>query len=286
MEARFILCPECQKKVHQVRVDKDFCFIDPCNIRFIKADDKKCEVYRVVGKILRCTKYLSWFEEELPRCFGRPNQSFIVNLHHVDGISNEGLLSFIHSSEHKIYVTDKYYDEFMHRLHLCHGRKLPEPPIAPLPPIPPENPQIPPSHPWDTALRCCNTRLFSTFVIGFFDTIVKQMCTEWSLISTQLLQACKSRLQINRSQWQINKCWLQACTSQSQVCKSSLLINKSWSQACKSLLLINKSWSQACKSSLLINKSWLQACKSQWLINKSRLQACKSRLLINTGSCS
>ena len=68
--------------------DKDICKVYPYEIMHIAIEDRESVLYLIDKKVIRTNYNISHWEDVLSsRCFKRPHNSYIVNLHYVTEVT-------------------------------------------------------------------------------------------------------------------------------------------------------------------------------------------------------
>jgi DNA-binding LytR/AlgR family response regulator len=108
-------CQNCHPKQKRLMLNDGFELMDIANILMLVGDGNYTYLTTHSGTEITVCRNLGWFEQRLPLCFARPNQSQMVNLHFLTGIK-EGYLCFCKELPYKCQVKKAYAQRFYARL--------------------------------------------------------------------------------------------------------------------------------------------------------------------------
>ena len=89
---------------------KDFHYINPDEIMYLKADNNSTEFYLENGVIINAFKTLKIFENSLPDSFYRIHKSYIINSRHISRINFGKLQCVLKNKNCKIPFTNTYIE--------------------------------------------------------------------------------------------------------------------------------------------------------------------------------
>lgn len=102
--------PVRSKKNICLKSYKDYQYLNPDEILFLKADNNTTDFYMSDGNIINAFKTLKTFKELLPKNFLRIHKSYIINKNYVSRIQYGKFICTIKKNNHDIPFTKTYID--------------------------------------------------------------------------------------------------------------------------------------------------------------------------------
>lgn len=93
--------------------NNDVYKVYPYEILYITIEGRKTVIYLINGTTIKAYKNISYFEKFLPKnCFGRPHNSFIVNLNYVKKVTNNFVYLKYKEKEYTTYTSQRKISAF------------------------------------------------------------------------------------------------------------------------------------------------------------------------------
>ena len=88
-----------------IQCNKDICRVYPHEIIYIAIEDRKSVLYLTDGKIETHYSMEHWKFVLDEKSFAQPHYSYIVNLHHVEGVTKDFVTLRCDEDEYKVYTS-------------------------------------------------------------------------------------------------------------------------------------------------------------------------------------